>query len=147
MQKKYYYFILCLIWFKPVDAWELSGYVGIEDLAFIEKPLDSRQHNNYVSGVIEAELYHEWDNGNQIFAFVPYFRGTQHDSSRTHFDIRELTWVKAAEQWEFRLGIRKVFWGVTESRHLVDIINQRDMVENSDGEDKLGQPMINFAWI
>jgi len=27
------------------------------------------------------------------------------------------------------------------------VINQRDTVENSDGEDKLGQPMINFAWI
>lgn len=104
-------------------------------------------YRNYLSGVIEAELYHEWDNGNQVFAFVPFFRGAQHDSQRTHFDIRELTWVKAAENWEFRFGIRKVFWGVTESAHLVDIVNQRDRVENSDGEDKLGQPMINFAWI
>ncbi|NOQ65541.1 MAG: hypothetical protein GQ582_13605 [Methyloprofundus sp.] len=148
MQKKLHYLlILSLAYLPPVAAWELSGYVGIEDLAFIEKPVDSQQHNNYVSGVIEAELYHEWDNGSQIFAFVPYFRGSQHDSQRTHFDIRELTWVKSAEEWELRLGIRKEFWGVTESRHLVDIVNQRDMVENSDGEDKLGQPMINFAWI
>ncbi len=36
------------------------------------------------------------------------------------------------------------FWGVTESRHLVDIINQDDAVEDIDGEDKLGQPMVNF---
>ena len=139
--------VLCLLLARPLHAWEVTGYVGMEDLAFIERPLDSRQHMNYVSGVIEAELYHEWDNGSQVFAFVPYFRGAQYDSNRTHFDIRELTWVKAAESWELRLGMREVFWGVTEAVHLVNIINQRDMVENMDGEDKLGQPMINFAFI
>ncbi len=37
-----------------------------------------------------------------------------------------------------------MFWGVTESRHLVDVINQTDLVEDIDQEDKLGQPMINF---
>ncbi len=144
---QYLWLFFCLLPIQPLYAWELSGYVGIEDLAFYEQPVDSRQHMNYLSGVIEAELYHEWDNGNQVFAFVPFFRGAQYDSNRTHFDIRELTYVYAAEEWEFRFGIRKVFWGVTESVHLVDIINQRDMVENTDGEDKLGQPMINFAWI
>jgi hypothetical protein len=132
---------------RSVNAWEISGYAGIEDLAFINKPIDPQQHMNYVSGVIEAELYHEWDNGNQVFAFVPFVRVSQYDSNRTHFDIRELTWLIASDNWELRLGIRKEFWGVTESNHLVDIINQRDMVENLDGEDKLGQPMLNFAWI
>lgn len=39
----------------------------------------------------------------------------------------------------------KVFWGVTESQHLVDIINQTDLVESPDGEDKLGQPMASLS--
>jgi hypothetical protein len=43
--------------------------------------------------------------------------------------------------------VRKVFWGVTESNHLVDIINQTDLVEDLDGEEKLGQPMVNLALI
>ena len=46
-----------------------------------------------------------------------------------------------------RLGLRKVYWGVTESQHLVDVINQTEGVENLDGEDKLGQPMLNLALI
>ena len=71
----------------------------------------------------------------------------QHDSERTHADIRELFWLKAAADWEVRVGVRTVFWGVTESQHLVDIINQTDAAENLDGEDKLGQPMINYAFI
>jgi len=130
-----------------VYAVEISGYAGIESLGFFHNPLDNQQHNHYLSGSIETEIYHEWDGGSQSLAFVPFYRLSQHDSRRTHFDVRELTWLKAADQWELRVGIRKVFWGVSESQHLVDIINQTDLVENSDTEDKLGQPMINLALI
>jgi hypothetical protein len=42
-------------------------------------------------------------------------------------------------------GVGKVFWGVTEALHLVDTINQSDLVENPDGEQKLGQPLIKLS--
>ncbi|MGR9053365.1 MAG: hypothetical protein ACU84J_12020 [Gammaproteobacteria bacterium] len=131
----------------PVAAFEFSGFVGVESLGFINNPTYDNQHNHYSSGVVQPELYHEWDDGRQSFAFVPFYRYSQHDNRRTHFDVRELTWLKAAESWELRVGIRKVFWGVVESQHLVDIVNQTDAVENVDGEDKLGQPMVNLALI
>lgn len=127
--------------------WEFSGYVGVESLGFIETPLDNRQHSHYFSGVIAPEFYRSWDNGSQSFTFVPFYRYSQHDSRRTHFDIRELTWLKSADTWELRTGFRQVFWGVTEGFHLIDIINQADFVEDIDGEQKLGQPMINLALI
>ena len=126
---------------------DISGYAGIESLGFFHNPLDNQQHNHYLSGSAEVEMYYEWDNGAQSVAFVPFYRLSQHDSRRTHFDVRELTWVNVAENWELKVGIRKEFWGVSESQHLVDIINQTDLVENSDTEDKLGQPMINLALI
>ena len=138
---------LLLASISSAHAFEYSGFVGIESLGFFNSPLDSRQHSHYLSGVIQGEIYHEWDHGNQSIAFVPFFRLSQYDNKRTHFDIRELNWLQAAETWELRLGIRKEFWGVTEAQHLVDIINQTDLVENSDTEDKLGQPMINLALI
>lgn len=47
--------------------------------------------------------------------------------------------------WEPRIGVDKVFWGVTESVHLVDIVDQTDLVENPDGEDKLSQPMVYLS--
>ncbi|HTJ54295.1 MAG TPA: hypothetical protein VL380_02650, partial [Nitrosospira sp.] len=49
-----------------------------------------------------------------------------------------------SKNWSLSAGVGKVFWGVTESRHLVDIINQTDFVENINGEQKLGQPMLNL---
>ena len=127
----------------PAGEW--SGYLGTEFRYFTQDPRDPRQHDENFSLVFEPEYYHEWDKGTQSLAFVPFFRLDQHDNERTHFDIRELNWTKVAENWELRLGLRKVFWGVTEFQHLVDIINQTDLVENIDTEDKLGQPMINLA--
>ncbi len=53
-------------------------------------------------------------------------------------------WVMIGET---RVGVRRVFWGVTEFQHLVDIINQSDSVEDIDNEDKLGQPMINLSLV
>ncbi len=134
---------------KPaiLKEWDISGYVGVEDLAFLHDGLAPEQHNNYVSGVFQAEFYKKWDDGRQSFAFVPFYRYSQHDNRRTHFDIRELTWLMVERSWELRVGFRKVFWGVAEGLHLIDIINQTDLVENIDTEDKLGQPMINLALI
>ena len=49
-------------------------------------------------------------------------------------------------EWELRLGVDRVFWGVAESRHLVDIVNQTDLIEHPDEEEKLGQPMAHLTW-
>ena len=126
---------------------ELSGYLAIESRIFPRTPLTAEQHKGNLSLSFQPEFYHEWAGGDQSLLFVPFLRLDQHDQERTHFDIRELFWQNIGESWELRIGLRKVFWGVTESQHLVDIINQTDLVENPDSEDKLGQPMVNFSWI
>jgi len=68
-----------------------------------------------------------------------------HDASRTHFDLREASVLWLRDGWSLMAGVGKVFWGTTESVHLVDIINQSDAVEDIDNEAKLGQPMVNFT--
>lgn len=131
----------------PCYSAEWSGFAGIEYRYFPQNPVDTKQHGNNFSLSIETEFYHEWNDGRQSLAFVPYARLDENDTERSHFDIRELTWLISADTWELRLGIRKEFWGVIEFQHLTDIINQTDLVENLDGEDKLGQPMVNLALI
>ena len=124
---------------------EFSGLVNIDLQAFTTVALSSEQHDNYLSVAIEPEIYHEFENGNTAL-FKPFGRIDQHDENRSHADIRELYWQAVTDNYELRIGISKVYWGATESQHLVDIINQTDLVESFDGEEKLGQPMIKLSF-
>ncbi len=129
-------------------ASEWSGYLTAEFRAFERSPLDGEQKGGAsAAAIFESEFYHEWDNGDQAFEFIPYFRIDSHDEERDLIDIRELSYLLVHDDWEFRLGISKVFWGVAESQHLVDTINQTDLVANPDGEDKLGQPMLQTVYV
>ena len=78
------------------------------------------------------------------------FATTMQISRRTHADLREAYFLIFGEigdgEWELRVGIDQVFWGVTESQHLVDVVNQIDLVEHPNGVSKLGQPMVNITW-
>ncbi len=131
----------------PAAAGEWSGDFGLEARGFTSGPLDPAQHENNLSLYVQPEHYHDWDDGNQRFVITPFLRIDQGDPERSHFDLRELYWRKSFESMELSVGLKKVFWGVTESAHVVDIINQTDAVENVDTEDKLGQPMINLTFL
>jgi hypothetical protein len=103
-------------------------------------------HQDEPSIAIQPSYFNEWDNKKYAFSFKPFYRWDDRDDYRTHFDIRELVWRSTLGDknmpWNLRIGIDKVFWGVAESRHLVDIINQTDEIEDPKMEQKLGQPMI-----
>ena len=123
----------------------IDGQIDYEATGFFNdslSPLSDQNFNNSLS--FEAEVYTEWADGSQSLTFKPFYRVDEMDDERTHGDIRELIWHKVADDYELKAGIGKVYWGVTESNHLVDIVNQTDSVENIDGEDKLGQPMVQL---
>jgi hypothetical protein len=95
---------------------------------------------------LQPEFTYSWNEGDDRLVIKPFTRLDQHDSERTHYDLREFSWSHFGSNWEMVAGVSKVFWGQAESLHLVDIINQTDAVESADGEDKLGQPMVNFSY-
>ncbi len=134
--------------FAPISlyAGELTGFVALENQAFIHAPGFAAQGmNSGTSLVIQPEYYHVTEDGKNTITFTPYARLDYNDDKRNHWDIRQLDIVHADDDWELQVGISKVFWGVTESSHLVDIINQTDSVDSLDGEEKLGQPMIQLG--
>jgi len=113
---------------------------------FFDGPQFDGQKDHFPSIAILPEYSVEWNKGNESINFIGFLR-VDRDNSRTHWDIRELYYQKAKSNWELNIGLKKIFWGVTESNHLVDIINQTDAVEAFDGEEKLGQPMGQFNWL
>jgi len=125
---------------------ELSGYLQTDYRGFANKGLYTAQEQHYLSLSIEPKFYMEWANGSQTLNATVFARYDQYDDERTHADIRELYWQYIADTWEISLGLKKIYWGVIESNHLVDIINQTDAVESFDGEQKLGQPMAHLSY-
>ena len=103
------------------------------------------QEDHFPSLAVRPEYTAEWRDGYESINFLGFFR-LDRDDFRTHGDIRELYYQNAKGNWEINLGLKKIFWGVAESNHLVDIINQTDAVESFDNEEKLGQPMVQLVW-
>ncbi len=140
--------IVALLVALPGVTWggdaSLSGYVAGEIRFFPDKPLLPGQfETSQPSLLVSPELRYRTDDGDNQFTVIQFLRLDGRDGNRTHFDLREAYWLRRAEGWDITVGLNKVFWGVTESRHLVDVINQTDFVEDIDEEDKLGQPMVN----
>jgi hypothetical protein len=133
-----------LLDWNGAHAGEISGSVEVEARVFFEKPTHAGQEEHNGSLALMPEFYHEL-SGDLSLTAVPFARLDSTDEERTHFDLREFNLLWVGERMEVRAGVGKVFWGVTEFVHLVDIVNQTDLIEEIDGEEKLGQPMIHLS--
>jgi hypothetical protein len=144
--KQLLFFMCVLLSSMHSFAVEITGKTEFEITVYKDNgQFLGQEYRHNFSVALEPEFYWSWNSDNDTLVFTPFVRVDEHDAERTHGDIRELSWVHVVGQWEFRSGIRKVFWGVTEFNHLVDIINQTDSVDSFDGEEKLGQAMFNLS--
>lgn len=125
----------------------LTGKSGLELRGFAKAPAFEDQARHSASVFFQPEFFVDWAEGSHRIVVSPFVRLDANDSNRSHFDIREAYWQWYGRSLEIRVGFARVFWGVTETRHLVDIINQTDGIEGPDGEVKLGQPMFQATWI
>lgn len=126
------------------DSWR--GNLAINYRYFVHDGLSTSQPRSDASLIFEPEYSLSWPGGNYA-VFTPYFQLDNQDDERSHLDIREFFYSFVGENYELSLGVKKIFWGVTESQNLVDIINQSDFVANGKLSDKLGQPMANLSLI
>ena len=128
---------------------EFSGSLGVEARYFPKSPGHSGQGSQPSSLVAMPSLYVEGQTG-WSFSLSPFYRFDSEDPRRTHADVHEAYALFLGEagdaQWELRLGVDRVFWGVVESNNLVDIVNQVDLVEHPDEKSKLGQFMGHLTY-
>ncbi len=129
----------------PLAAdYRLSGYIATEARFFPDEGLDARQFDSLQTSLLLQPEF-SWSRDDEQYSLIPFVHLDSQDSRRTHVDLREAYWRAVRGSWEVLAGFNRVFWGVTESNHLVDIINQTDFVEDIDAEDKLGQPMLKLS--
>ena len=136
------------------DSWladeiDIFGRLSTETRLYPDSAAHSGQRSHASGFAAEATAYIEDDEG-RSFTLTPFFRYDAGDPDRTHGDLREaylLVYGDIGEdEWELRLGVDRVFWGVVESRTLVDIVNQTDLVEHPNEKTKMGQPMAHLTW-
>jgi len=135
--------------FSPARGGEvdISGSLALQARAFWDDSQWVGQDGKALQGSVVAITEFRWRNegGNQRASLIPYLRWDASDDERSLLDLREAYWAFEGDDYELLVGANTVFWGVTESVHLVDIINQTDFAGDIDGEDKLGQPMVSLA--
>ena len=128
---------------------EIFGRLSPETRIYPETAAHPGQRSHASGFAARVSAYYEHDDGASI-TVTPYFRYDAGDPDRTHFDLREAFLLLygdiGEDQWELRAGVDRVFWGVVESRSLVDIVNQTDLVEHPDEKTKMGQPMAHLTW-
>jgi len=126
---------------------DISGSVELQARAFWHDPQWVGQDDQALQPSVVSTTEFRWRNeeGNQRASFIPYLRWDATDDERSLADLKEAYWAFEGDDYELLVGANTVFWGVTESVHLVDIINQTDFAGDIDGEDKLGQPMVSLA--
>ena len=135
-------------------ASELTGEVEYVARHFVEPPAwpgqvgnDGTLSSNDHVLKVKLEYYRDWNDGDTRLVITPvgrHMRGQQ-GYDRSDGDLQELYLRQTIGNSDVYVGYRKLFWGVTESVHLVDIINQSDVVEDIDLEDRLGQPMLQWS--
>tara|TARA_B110000503_G_C7115820_1_gene400292 strand:- start:250 stop:1479 length:1230 start_codon:yes stop_codon:yes gene_type:complete len=126
---------------------DIRGNVAFQLRGFTQDALWADQNSSDVESSISGEWEVRWrsEDNSQRVSFIPFARWDENDDKRSHFDLKEAYWAYKNGEIELLFGVNRIFWGVTESVHLVDVINQTDLVEDLDQEDKLGQPMISLA--
>ncbi len=124
---------------------ELSGNIRGDYRYYPDEGLYIGQQQEYVSAVFNPEIYLEWANGKQRIQFKGFGRLNQYDNKQTHVDLREFYYQRVLKKWEISIGVKQIYWGFTESNHLVNVINQDDVLEGNDIENKLGQPMGHIS--
>ena len=133
--------MICIL-FSQLIVGEIIGELSFDNRYFFNAGLQE-QKKNHSSFSFSPEIFK--DDSSKIFHFKAKLRKDSEDSGRNLNDIQELYLINILEDKEIKFGVSKEFWGVTETSHRVDIINQTDFTEGFDGEEKLGQPMIKIS--
>ena len=128
---------------------ELSGRLAMEGRWFPNEAAHPGQRDGSLGFTAEPTLYLEHEDGGS-FTLTPHYRHDSADPERSNADLREAYLLLFGElgegEWEARLGVDRVFWGVAEFHHLVNVVNQVDLTDHPNEESRMGQLMAHLTW-
>ena len=136
----------CLSVARADAAWRLEGSAGLETRWFPKAPLYPEQARHAAVLLLNPVLKIEpaadgpWRATLDVAARID-----ARDRAARTVDLSQATVMHQTAAAVWRAGFDKVFWGVTESVHLIDVVNQVDPRVSIDLDAKLGQPMLSYS--
>lgn len=134
---------------RAAQAQALQGDISGEYRAFFKTDSANPSASDYRGGATaELHLKYGGDLPGGAGSFLMDARATadQRDNHRNRIDFNELSWRRSAGNVSLLAGMHTEFWGVTESWHLVDVLNQTDLTANIDQRVKLGQMTLKASY-
>ena len=119
---------------------ETSGSMEITG-SYFPKSLGASFDTN-ISAEAKVIGYEELDDFQLEYEIV--IRKSLNDNGKDIIEPRQLFLSKTFGDIDVYLGYRHTFWGVAESRNLVDLINQQDMAAGMSPDNKLGAPSFSI---
>ena len=139
------WFLLCFAFL--VGCVHVRGKTAADGRVFFEPPQQGSQRSgNGISLLAEPEFYAQSEDEVHTGTVRPFVRVDPHDVERTHYDLRQADYRFRRRGAEFGAGVGLFDWGVMENHRAVDVINQKDLVEDIDGSEKLGQPYVEAGY-
>jgi len=124
----------------------ISPEFTLEITGFAQSPQFPEQFDGFTGALIATGDVSWRSQGRSLQVVLePYLRFDSRDDERNFGDIRRGYLRYFGDGWDITIGADRVFWGVVESVNVVDVVNQRDGLENADLDEKLGAPILRFA--
>ncbi len=128
-------------------ALEIAGDITADGRVFLAAPRHLGQRLGTAPSVaISPIAYVQSDDLTHTLTVQPFLRVDAADSARTHWDLRQADYQYADGGFSFGLGVGTFTTGVLDTHRVVDVVNQRDLVEDLDGSKKLGQPYLGLGY-
>jgi hypothetical protein len=124
----------------PAQGQTVRGSIGGEMRIYPDAPLFPDQDPDDVQASATATLNASADVGEARFDVELFGRFAPDAARELSGDVRQAFVRLQRDKAEWKLGVLSETWGVLEAWNPVDIINQRDLVEDFQGDVKLGQP-------
>ena len=127
---------------SPARDWKIGGHVGLVWRHYMQSP-DGNQEGDAAA----LRFLPEWTlrQGPLRLTVAPDLRLENAGSGRGRADFNELYLSTRYGETTLEFGITRLFWSVTESRHLQNIINPPDLAAHYAGDTTLGIALLRLA--
>ena len=132
-------FAIVLLLAHPVNGGELNGTLSSR-LDFYPENADGTASEGR-SVEVKIDAFHDFDESRIVGEFI--VRKDEKDSGRRITEARQAYFRTPFAGFDVFLGNRQEFWGKTESKNVVDLINQSDAAANEGKSGKLGALSIS----